>query len=322
MTCRISLLLLFLCVLASVSSLAQWSGSGIMNRLGPQFFNPAACGQGGSMAFVADRHQWLDLPRTPVAQMAGIHLRMKGYSLGASFERLTNKVFSQYAFDVAYAKHLRLSGSGPSQRLLSFGTVFSWQTSSSDYSDLHTLQAGDPALGTTMPSQAYPNVCAGVHLHYPRWEADFAMHNMLNSIHQEEKAHPGYQMSFSFLAITDKSLRLQPNFLFVIDNQSFSLNTGVRIATGQRFEAGLWVETSGYAGEKSVLSTEALIVGHLTPALQLAYGVDYGLTRQAAHLGVSHEVLLAWSFKVKEHHKEVFCPAYPKPWKPGKKRKP
>jgi type IX secretion system PorP/SprF family membrane protein len=261
--------------------------------------NPAYAGSREALSVaISRRNQWLGISNGPVLTTVSLHSVLKNdkVALGLMAEFMDYGVTSAQSVYAVYAYHIKLA-----KGKLSFGLKTGFDRSTTNYSILKGIQAGDPVFEDNEKPYILPNVGAGVYYFSNRFFGGVSVpsflfyNNIGNGKTQASHSFSEYDLIFSAggLISFSQNFKFKPSMLL-----DYSLRNSAHInqldINGNFIIADvLWVGGS-------YRTTEQVAVGILqiqaTPQFMFGVSYDYPAGRMTTFSKGSGEVFLRYEF--------------------------
>ena len=261
--------------------------------------NPAYAGSREALCVaISRRNQWLGISNGPVLTTVSLHSVLKNdkVALGLMAEFMDYGVTSSQSVYAVYAYHIKLA-----KGKLSFGLKTGFDRSTTNYSILKGIQAGDPVFEDNEKPYILPNVGAGVYYFSNRFFGGVSVpsflfyNNIGNGKTQASHSFSEYDLIFSAggLISFSQNFKFKPSMLL-----DYSLRNSAHInqldINGNFIIADvLWVGGS-------YRTTEQVAVGILqiqaTPQFMFGVSYDYPAGRMTTFSKGSGEVFLRYEF--------------------------
>jgi type IX secretion system PorP/SprF family membrane protein len=261
--------------------------------------NPAYAGSREALSVaISRRNQWLGISNGPVLTTVSLHSVLKNdkVALGLMAEFMDYGVTSSQSVYAVYAYHIKLA-----KGKLSFGLKTGFDRSTTNYSILKGIQAGDPVFEDNEKPYILPNVGAGVYYFSNRFFGGVSVpsflfyNNIGNGKTQASHSFSEYDLIFSAggLISFSQNFKFKPSMLL-----DYSLRNSAHInqldINGNFIIADvLWVGGS-------YRTTEQVAVGILqiqaTPQFMFGVSYDYPAGRMTTFSKGSGEVFLRYEF--------------------------
>jgi type IX secretion system PorP/SprF family membrane protein len=261
--------------------------------------NPAYAGSREALCVaISRRNQWLGISNGPVLTTVSLHSVLKNdkVALGLMAEFMDYGVTSAQSVYAVYAYHIKLA-----KGKLSFGLKTGFDRSTTNYSILKGIQAGDPVFEDNEKPYILPNVGAGVYYFSNRFFGGVSVpsflfyNNIGNGKTQASHSFSEYDLIFSAggLISFSQNFKFKPSMLL-----DYSLRNSAHInqldINGNFIIADvLWVGGS-------YRTTEQVAVGILqiqaTPQFMFGVSYDYPAGRMTTFSKGSGEVFLRYEF--------------------------
>jgi type IX secretion system PorP/SprF family membrane protein len=247
---------------------------------------------------ISRRNQWLGISNGPVLTTVSLHSVLKNdkVALGLMAEFMDYGVTSAQSVYAVYAYHIKLA-----KGKLSFGLKTGFDRSTTNYSILKGIQAGDPVFEDNEKPYILPNVGAGVYYFSNRFFGGVSVpsflfyNNIGNGKTQASHSFSEYDLIFSAggLISFSQNFKFKPSMLL-----DYSLRNSAHInqldINGNFIIADvLWVGGS-------YRTTEQVAVGILqiqaTPQFMFGVSYDYPAGRMTTFSKGSGEVFLRYEF--------------------------
>ena len=286
----------------SWSLLAQQPAQYSMYMLDPFRYNPAYAGLDYSLSATGTyRQQWVGLEGAPVGQRMSVHLPLyflRG-GFGLQFENDEIGAHSLTSAQAAYNYQLEMGGG-----VLSLGLGLSWQQWTLRGGELITPDGiylpgvenhNDNLLSLASESGAGVQFATGLYYQSERFEAGLSMENVTASSIQLTQLT--YNLARAYHAYVGtrfevgSSVVLRPSLWFRSDAIENQLDISVLGSYNDNIFAG-----ASFRGYNSASQDAVIVMAgfQLSPALQLMYAYDIGLSPlQTVHSG-SHEIVVKY----------------------------
>ncbi|MEQ9423634.1 MAG: type IX secretion system membrane protein PorP/SprF [Cyclobacteriaceae bacterium] len=269
--------------------------------------NPAYAGTHDAISITAlGRKQWVGLDGAPSTQTLSLHspVTKKNISLGLVLLNDKIGIFRQTGIFTSYAYRVQM-GEG---KYLSMGLQFGLTRLKAEFTELTTVQQGDPNFFFNDFQKFKPNFGAGLYYYSDRFYAGVSAPLLLNNFIADKVDNGGaIKERRHFFAMTgyvfdlSHSLKLKPHALLKMVEGApveFDLNANLII------NDVLWIGAS----YRSLASINALLEIQLNDQLRFGYAYDFTTTDLAKVNSGSHEIML--NYRLSFSKGKIITPRY------------
>jgi type IX secretion system PorP/SprF family membrane protein len=309
---KITGLVLFIVLVLSKNTSAQYDAMFTQYMFNEMFINPAYAGSKEAMSVnLLHRQQWMNFPGRPITTTFSVHGPLMNKKMGVGLSVLNEQIgkLNRNIVYLDYAYRIKAGDNGT----LSFGLMAGIHNQVNKLSELKASENGDIQISQNTPSMISPNFGAGLYylnknfyagLSIPRMVDDGYMFNSSGSIVKNtsfsaKKFH--YYLTAGYVYEINDDVKLKPQAMIkVVQNAPLQYDININALLKNFIWAGL-----GYRSNSNI----AAIVGvQINPQFLVSYSYDYGTTKIQKYSQGSHEIALSYLFAYK--NQKVITPRY------------
>lgn len=297
----------YLALMITVGALAQQRPVTSTYMFNGLSLNPAYAGSLNIFsAIVTNRDQWINVAGAPVLQSLTVHNSFLSNRIGVGLAMTNDKVgvHEDLGMYGSYAYKIRTKGG-----ILSMGLQAGFNNRQSNFTEADAFDPSDPLFANL--SKFSPNFGAGLYFANPKMYAGFSVPYILtNKVFEIEADVPTdsresryYYFTGGVVFDVSSLIKLSPAVLFrVQENIPFGWDINATVI----FENIAYVGASYRSGDAVVFIAQFI----LNENFRVGYAYDAITSPLTEYTKGSHEIMINYRVKLKNHKKDPQCPVY------------